>query len=87
VNANVSELDSLLAEHGFEDTGGGRNFTSWEHKDGRAVYVFGTVPGSGPDDSHWVAVKGHATFTAGGFDPESLAEWLTGGGGETVITR
>jgi hypothetical protein len=74
----VGDFDALVAElkaAGWENTGGGNDFTSWI-KNGRDVYVFSGGRGSGPKTSHWVEVVRHSWFVAGGFDPAELREYI-----------
>lgn len=75
---NETELEAILLTHGWEDTGGGNNFTSYRSKTGLVVYVFGSVAGSGPYDGHWIQVDptDDDVFLSGGFSAESLKRFL-----------
>ncbi len=76
-NDPAKDFDQVLSDRGYTNTGGGNNFVSWfDSTTDRTFYVFGSVRGNGPDDSHWTEVDGAENILAGGFDCESLSARL-----------
>lgn len=71
--AEHAPMEAWLKANGWSEVGWGRNHSSWLRPDGRSVLVFGTLPGSGPNDCHWVETsKDGETFVAGGFEAAGL---------------
>lgn len=71
--------DEVLVDHGWYETGGGNNFTSYESKlEQNPIYVF-ELDGRGTNDSHWLQLyhTDEDRVLAGGFSVESLHSFLS----------